>query len=414
MTSPVAFSTSVLRTSLRKTVLTGLLVYALTLLAGTAQAQTFEVIHSFARVPLGFAPYGGLVQDARGDLYGTTNNGGGNGVGSVYKLTHGQSGWIMTALVEFRHNDGNGYSPAARLTLGPDGAFYGTTAFGGSQACGNGCGTIFRLNPTGLGRTVIYRFSGSDGSWPLGALSFDSAGNMYGTTETGGVGGNGTVFKLVRNGSQWTYSVIYNFDGADGWEPVAGVNVDSAGNLYGTTVAGGDSDFGVVYELSPSSGGWSYRVLHSFSGDYDDGGWSYAGLIMDAAGNLYGAAMGGGTGNSGTVFELSPSGNNWNYRTICNLTGPGNLPGPRGSLVMDAAGNLYGATYNDGAYGQGSVFKVVQSNGDWACFPIHDFNSPNDGANPIGDLMKDSHGNIIGTAWSGGPYGGGTVWEIIP
>ena len=129
------------------------------------------MIHSFARVPLGFAPYGGLVQDARGDLYGTTNNGGGNGVGSVYKLTHGQSGWIMTALVEFRHNDGNGYSPAARLTLGPDGAFYGTTAYGGSHACGNGCGTIFRLNPTGLGRTVIYRFSDpSDGYLPLGAL----------------------------------------------------------------------------------------------------------------------------------------------------------------------------------------------------------------------------------------------------
>jgi uncharacterized repeat protein (TIGR03803 family) len=267
MTSPIEFSTSVLRTSLRKTALIGLLIYTLTLLAGTTtQAQTFEVIHSFARVPLGFSPYGGLVQDARGNLYGTTNNGGGDGVGSVYRLTHGQSGWIMTALVEFKHG-GNGYSPAARLTLGPDGAFYGTTAYGGSQACGNGCGTIFRLNPTGLDRTVIYRFSDPpDGYLPLGALSFDSAGNMYGTTEAGGVGGNGTVFKLLRNGNQWTHSVIYNFDGADGWEPVAGVNVDSAGNLYGTTVAGGDSDFGVVYELSPSSGGWSYRVLHSFSG----------------------------------------------------------------------------------------------------------------------------------------------------
>ena len=119
MTCPIAFSTSALRTSLRKTVLAGLLLCTLALLAGTtAQAQTFEVIHSFARVPLGFAPYAGLVQDARGDLYGTTDNGGGSGSGSVYKLTHGQSGWTMTALVVFRH-DGNGYSPATRLTLGP-------------------------------------------------------------------------------------------------------------------------------------------------------------------------------------------------------------------------------------------------------------------------------------------------------
>lgn len=415
MISPIEFSTSVLRGSFRKTALTGLLIYMLTLLAGTTtQAQTFEVIHSFAELNLGFSPHGGLVQDARGNLYGTTNNGTEYGTGSVYELTHGQSSWIMNALVEFRR-DGNGYSPAARLTLGPDGAFYGTTAYGGSQACGNGCGTIFRLNRASSGLTVIYRFSGqSDGSTPLGALSFDGAGNMYGTTQTGGVGGNGTVFKLIRNGNQWTHSVIYNFDGAEGWEPVAGVTVDSAGNLYGTTLAGGDSGFGVVYELSPSSGGWSYRVLHSFSGGYGDGGWPEAGLIMDAAGNLYGAAKGGGTGYSGTVFELSPSGENWSYRTICNLTGPGNLPGPRGSVVMDAAGNLYGATANDGAYGQGSVFKVVQSNGDWECYTIHDFNSADDGAVPIGDLMLDAHGNVFGTASLGGTYGGGTAWEVIP
>ena len=417
MTSSIAFSTSILRISLRKTVLTGLLVYTLTLLAGTTtQAQTFEVVHSFARVPLGFAPYGGLVQDARGNLYGTTNNGGGNGSGSVYKLTNGQLGWLFTALVVFRHDD-NGFSPAARLTLGPDGAFYGTTAYGGYPGgCGGyGCGTIFRLNPGGVGRTVLYRFSGPDGNWPLGALAFDSAGNMYGTTEMGGTVGNGTLFKLVRNGNQWTYSVIYNFDDVHGAaEPVAGVVIDSAGNLYGTSLEGGDSDFGVVYELSPSSGGWSSRVLHSFSAGYGDGGWPNAGLIMDAAGNLYGATAGGGSGYSGTAFELSPSGNNWNYATICNLTGPGNLPGPRGSLVMDASGNLYGATYSAGAYGQGSVFKVVQSNGEWACYTIHDFNSPSDGANPIGDLMMDAHGNVFGTAWTGGPYGGGTVWEITP
>jgi uncharacterized repeat protein (TIGR03803 family) len=420
MTSPIAISSSALRTSLRKTAVTGLLVYTLTVLAGTTtQAQTFEVIHSFARVPLGFAPHGGLVQDARGDLYGTTNNGGGSGSGSVYKLTDGQSGWIMTALVVFEH-DGNGYSPEARLTLGPDGAFYGTTMFGGYPGgCGgSGCGTIFRLNPAGLGRTVLYRFSDQHESyWPYGALSFDSAGNMYGTTGVGGTVGNGTVFKLVRSGNQWNYSVIYNFeDASKGWAPEAGVIVDSAGNLYGTTVnGGGTSSYGVVYELSPSAGGWSSRVLHSFSAGYNDGGWPEASLIMDAAGNLYGTTSGGGTGYGGTVFELSPSGNNWNYRTICNLATAGDgTGGPWDGVLMDAAGNLYGTTYDEGAYGQGSVFKVVQSNGDWSCYTIHDFNSPNDGANPIGDLMLDAHGNVFGTAWTGGPYGGGTAWEVTP
>ena len=132
---------------------------------------------------------------------------------------------------------------------------------------GSGCGTIFRLNPAGLGRTVFYRFSDQHESyWPVGALSFDSAGNMYGTTAVGGTVGNGTVFKLVRNGSQWTYSMIYDFEDANkGWAPVAGVIVDSAGNLYGTTVnGGGRSSYGVVYELSPSAGGWSSRVLHPF------------------------------------------------------------------------------------------------------------------------------------------------------
>jgi uncharacterized repeat protein (TIGR03803 family) len=415
MATPRALSTSILHTSVRRSVLIGLLVYTLTLLAGTtAQSQTFSVVHSFARVPLGFAPFGGLIQDARGNLYGTTNNGGGSGVGSVYKLTPGQSNWIMTALVEFEHGS-NGYSPAARLTLGPDGAYYGTTVYGGDPGSCGGCGTIFRLNPAGLGRTVLYRFSGPDGSWPIGALTFDSTGAMYGTTETGGDTGSGTVFKLVRNGNQWTYSVIYNFDGARGWEPVAGVIVDSAGNLYGTTVNGGaGNSFGIVFELSPSSGGWSYQVLHTFSGS-TDGAWPYGSLIMDAAGNLYGTTSGGGTGYGGTVFELSPSGNNWNYRTICDLATAGEGgEGPWDNVLMDEAGNLYGTTHGDGAYGQGSVFKLTPMNGEWVFTSLHDFNSSSDGANPVGDLMMDAHGNIFGTAWSGGPYGGGTVWEITP
>ncbi len=312
--------------SLRKLAsVTTILVYALTLVAGgTAYAQTFTVLHSFTGGADGSQPWSGFVQDARGALYGTTFLGGGGDTsfGVAYRLTDAQSGWSVTTLAEFRIDE-NGNQPFARLTLGPDTAFYGTTVFGGFQDYG----TIFRLNPAAsFSRAMIYRFSGLDGARPNSEVTFDRDGNIFGTTVQGGAEDGGTVFELVRKGDGWAESVIYSFTGAlDGGQPVGGLIVDSAGNLYGTTANGGDSlcECGVVFELSPSAGSWTYRLLHIFGGA-SDGYWPQNSLIMDAAGNLYGTTSDGGPGGSGgqgggTVFELSPSGNNWNFSTIYAL-----------------------------------------------------------------------------------------------
>jgi uncharacterized repeat protein (TIGR03803 family) len=383
---------------------------------GTAQAQTLTVIHSFSDGLGGVHPIAGLIEDARGNLNGTTTDN--SGPGSAYKLTHEQAGWTLSVLTRFGQNGLDGYLPLSGLTLGPDGAFYGTTNLGGG-ADGGGDGTVYRLNPaTSSSHSVIYRFSGPDGYRPLEAeLTFDSAGYIFGTTSYGGSDGQGTVFELVRNGNQWTESVIYSFSGlTDGGEPDGKLLFDSAGNLYGTTFTDGDADCtcGVVYELSPSAGSWNIRVLHTFDGA--TGRWPGAGLVMDTAGNLYGTTTAGGVGNGGTVFELSPSGSNWNFSTIYTFDNTGHSlePGPFAPVLVDTSGNLYGTTVYDGAYAQGSVFKLTLTNDGWVLTSLHDFQSSPDGAHPYGNLVMDASGNIYGTTYDGGDSGLGTVWEITP
>jgi len=392
-----------------------LLVYALAVLpGGTLQAQSFTVILSFGGGPGGSLPIAGLIEDARGNLYGTTTD---NGPGSAYKLTHVQAGWTLSVLTRFGQNPLDGYLPLSGLTLGPDGAFYGTTWGGGGGGSG-GDGTVYRLNPaTSSSHSVIYRFSGPDGYHPLEAeLTFDSAGNMFGTTSYGGSSGQGNVFELVRDGNQWTESVIYSFSGlTDGGEPDGKLLFDSAGNLYGTTYQDGDPVCicGVVYELSPSAGGWNFRVLYTFR-DRATGWWPEAGLVMDPAGNLYGTTTGGGPANAGTVFELSPAGSDWNFSTIYAFAGGGSASGPFSPVLLDAAGNLYGTTALDGAYAHGSVFKLTPTHSGWVFTSLHDFQSSPDGAYPYGNLVMDASGNIYGTTWEGGAYGDGTVWQFVP
>jgi uncharacterized repeat protein (TIGR03803 family) len=406
-------------TFLRRLSCATLLVYTLTVLpGGTLHAQTLTVIHSFGDGLGGILPVAGLIEDARGNLYGTTTDNTTLGPGSAYRLTNVQAGWTLSVLTQFGQNDLDGNLPLAGLTLGPDGAFYGTTWLGGGGG-GGGDGTVYRLNAaTSFSHTVIYRFSGPDGYRPLEAvLTFDSAGNIFGTTSYGGPAGGGTVFELMRNGNQWTESVIYGFSGlTDGAEPEGKLLFDSAGNLYGTTYTAGDPDCtcGVVYELSPSAGGWTFRVLHTFDGP--TGRWPSAGLVKDTAGNLYGTTTAGGVGNGGTVFELSPAGSDWNFSTIYTFdnTGGNGGSGPEGPVLLDTAGNLYGATNSDGAYGLGSVFKLTPTDGGWSFTSLHDFQSSPDGEYPYGSLVMDASGNLYGTTYEGGAYGLGTVWEIMP
>jgi len=269
----------------------------------------------------------------------------------------------------------------------------------------------------GWSETVLHSFAGVDGIYPYSDLVFDQAGNLYGTTLTSGeyAGGGGLVFQLTSNGlGGWTDNALYRFRGVgvgDGQNPFAGVVFDQLGNLYGTTWAGGIDNCrfqpgcGTVFQLTPSANRVIENVLYRFQ-NASDGANPDGGLILDASGNLYGTT----SSNAGTVFELSPSTGGWKYSLLYTFTGNG---GPRGNLTMDQAGNLYGTTFQDGTYSSGSVFKLTPSSGGWTETDLYDFSGP-DGANPMGGVTFDSRGNLFGTTAYGGDYGCGVVWEITP
>ena len=289
-------------------------VCALTVvLTQPAQAQTYSVIHNFTGGLDGKNPYAGLTMDAAGNLYGTTCGanclaGGSNG-GTVFRLSKKGSGWFFTPLYTFGGgNDGAG--PVARVIIGPNGSLYGTTVWGGGSGCGGtGCGTVFNLRPPpsvppnvfgGWTETVLHRFQGgNDGANPaFGDLVFDQSGNIYGTTQSGGSGGSGTVFELTPSSGGWMENVLFSFGCCDGVEPQAGVIFDSAGNLYGTALAGGDWGWGTVFELTPSASGWTETTLHNFEGG-NDGQYPIGGLTQGAYGII-------GTTSIGVRMEAAP------------------------------------------------------------------------------------------------------------
>jgi len=360
---------------------------------------TEQVLYSFCaqtNCPDGDSPYASLIFDDAGNLYGTTAGGGNytaycptSGCGTVFKLSPAEGGWTETVLYSFGANGQyDGAWPEAGLIFDSAGNLYGTTVLGGTgSACGGpyACGTVFELTPTAGGgwtEQVLHSFgNGTDGQYAYSGLIFDASGNLYGTTSTGGTDGNGTVFELTPTaGGGWTGTVLYSFCSqigcADGSGPTAGLIFDAAGNLYGTTIYGGTyiscyNDYngcGTVFELTPTAGGdWTEQVLHNF-GNGTDGYWLYGGLILDAAGNLYGTTADGGNGSycqfqqqfCGTVFELTPTaGGGWTEQVLHNFGNGTDGDAPAASLIFDAAGNLYGTTYEGGAQDNGTVFELT-------------------------------------------------------
>lgn len=385
--------------------------------AQAAQAQTFTNLHSFTNSGDGNSPFAGPTMDGAGNIYGVTLYGGA-GFGTAFKLTKRNGNWTLNTLHTFTGgSDGN--APFANVTIGPDGNVYGTTIFGGGGCQNEGCGTVFKLTPPTRvctrtlcpwTETVIYRFSASDTglSIPYGGVTFDSAGNLYGTTAAGGTfpcngQGCGVVYKLTPSGGTWTESVIYNFTGyEDGGFPTATMTIDQAGNLYGTTY------YGSVFELVRSGAGWSEKTLYTFH-DGADGGYPQAGVVFDNAGNLYGATtMVNGNNPGGVIYKLTPSSNGWTFSVVYTYT---ETSGVYGNVAVDAAGNIYGAALTGGIYQGGSVFKLTNSGGVWNLTDLHDFQG--DGW-PEGNVLLDASGNLYGTAIGGGLYGWGAVWEIQP
>jgi uncharacterized repeat protein (TIGR03803 family) len=273
---------------------------------------------------------------------------------------------------------------------------------------------------------VLYNFrTGQTSYGPYAGVVFDSAGNLYGTAAGGGATGDGIVFKLspTARGS-WTETVLHTFDSTNGAVPLAGVVLDSAGNVYGTTPEGGAcknfDPCGVVFELLPTSEGpWKSRILHNFGVTSTDGT-APNGLIFDSAGNLYGTTANGGTGSGcgekgcGTVFELIPqSGGAWKEKILYNFHGADGA-NPVASLVFDSTGNLYGTTYNGGANGSGCVFELSPQGGSWNETVLFSFNGNDNGLWPEGNLVFDASGNLYGTTAYGGLHGKGEVFERSP
>ncbi len=393
-----------------------------------AQAQTFQVIHNFTGGADGATPSAGLTMDAGGNLYGTTYSGG-VGFGTVFKLKQAGSGWVLNPFYSFA-GGGDGANPEARVVFGPDGLLYGTTTNGGVLF-----GTVFKLGPSPTAcisavcpgtKTTLYTFTGipDDGENPqYGDLIFDHAGNIYGTTVNGGVNDCGLVYELTPSGTQWKFGLLYSFGNGtlarrydtclwpDGAYPFNDVILDGSGNLYGTNLQYGANGYGTVFQLAYSAGsGWTESVLYSF--DNTSGSYAYAGLIFDQSGNLYGATSHSASGG-GTVFELTHSNGGWTYSLLYHFTGPPEC-GPHANLVMDAAGNLYGTTFCDGAHSAGSVFKLTNTGSGWTLADLYDFTGGNDGGNPISNVIFDANGSLYGTASSGGALGHGVVWKITP
>ena|SRR5579862_1041352 len=241
------------------------------------------------------------------------------------------------------------------------GNMYGTTAQGGNGTGGNGNGVVYEMTGSGnnWNEAAIYTFQGApDGSLPYSGVVFDTAGNLYGTTTQGGNTGNGTVYKLTNSGSGWTEQILYNFQGgSDGATPTGGLIFDHAGNIYGTTNTGGSGGGGTVYELTPSGGGYNFNLLYSFSGTANCGPWGA--LALDGNGNLYGTTICDGAHSDGNVFKLTNTGSGFTYSSLYDFTGGADGRFPYCGVALDSAGNLYGTAFKGGNYNLGTAWEMT-------------------------------------------------------
>ena len=364
-------------------------------------AKGFTVLHVFNGDD-GANSYSSLLSDAEGNFYGTTDGGGANHLGTVFKLA--PDGTLST--IHSFGGSGDGDLPLSGLIADKSGNFYGTT-----QDANPGLGAVFKLAPDGT-ESVLHTFNGgADGATPVAPLVDDKAGNLYGTTESGGGDGCrhtgcGTVFKIATDGTE---TVLHSFSGrkGDGAAPVAGL-LRIGNTLYGTTFYGGTDLFGIVFKLSL---GGHEGVIHTFAGWPGDGANPEAGLIADAAGDLYGTTFDGGANQQGTVFRLAPDGT---MTILHSFAGGSDGEGPEAGLLLDAGGNLYGTTYQGGSTacdgaGCGTIFKIAADGTETV---LHAFKKKSQGINPEAPLAADRKGNLYSTASYGGTEDFGTIFEL--
>jgi uncharacterized repeat protein (TIGR03803 family) len=369
----------------------------------------FGFYYTRGLAPDGVCPYGGVTLDSQGDIYGTTTDGGPLNNGTVFEInaeTH-----AFTTLASFNSQDGD--VTRDTLTLDASGNLYGTTASGGVH----NDGTVFEIATGTNTITALASFDGADGSMPFGGVALDGQGNLFGTTEDGGTVANppvgfGTIYEIAHGSNAITDLAEFgngDYNGANGAFPVSTLVPDGEGNFYGT--AGG------VFELSPQP--WNTTVLASFSTTGSSGFGPTGGLVMDDQGNLYGTTGDGGAyypspfypyGDYGAVYEIASGSNT--ITTIASFDGTDGQ-NPAGGLVLDSQGNLYGTTQYGGANGAGTIFEIVKGSDFITDLASFDGDGVTTGAVPEGGLVLDSEGNLYGTTPSGGAGGGyGTVFEL--
>lgn len=377
----------------------GVLASIVLWMASFAPAQTFKVIFTFNGGASGAFPEGTLLRDGHGDLYGVTLNGGiGNGI--VFKV---DSSGAETVLHNFAGSP-DGQYPSSGLVHDNAGHLYGITENGGADDAG----AAYELNLQGKER-VLHSFgsTSNDGVFPFAPMVRDSAGNLYGTAQTGnGNSQSGMVFKINSAGVE---TIVHSFSQSttDGNDPVGGVILDSAGNLYGTTFGGGAHSKGTVYKIDTSG---KETLLYSFGQNSTDGVGPEDAPTRDASGNLYGTTNTGGRASLGTVFKVDSSGKE---TVLHSFTGGSDGANPSGGLVLGPAGNLYGATTFGGTANFGVLYEIDSMGKETI---LHTFSGLSDGGNPQATLTRDAAGNLYGTAGGGTGNGAfyGTLFEFTP
>jgi uncharacterized repeat protein (TIGR03803 family) len=367
-------------------------------------AQTFQ-IRSFDGKDGAFS-WAQLIQGSNGNLYGTTQNGGGGacptGCGTVFAITPTGKETV------FSFDGTNGSNPLAGLVQGTDGNFFGITSQGGTDNgggdCSTGCGTIFKITPAGQ-LTTLHNFGYKDGADGTGTLVQATDGNLYGTTETGGFFGAGVIFKISTSG---TFSVLHSFTGgADGDTPVAGLIQAADGDLYGTTWGYNDQYSGTIFKITLTG---TLTTLYSFTG-ITDGALPFAPLYQAKDGNFYGTTEEGGSASYGTVFSMTPSGA---LTTLHSFTGDADGNTPISPLIEASDGNFYGTTSYGGKYPSfGTIFRMTPS-GTLAI--IHNFNGT-EGAYAYGGLIQAKDGALYGETFAGGSssacsFGCGVIYSL--
>ncbi len=403
-------------------------------LSALANAATESTLYTFTE-QTSFWPQGSLIEDASGNLFGTTRAGGTYGVGTVFELSPpavSGGAWTLTTLYNFVPYGGGGYVPISDLVRDQAGAFYGTFFSGGDPVCN--CGGVYKLTPPTVqggawSEKALYTFKGqADGRLPAtAALALTKLGTLYGVTLRGGTWDSGVIYQLTtKNGVSYTESALYSFgDVGDASTPSGPIALDSAGSLYGVTSSGGAFDQGAVYKFVPASTGHlaTESLLFSFGGSTTTGSNPIGNVVFDIGGNIYGVTNAGGSADDdGVVYSLAPANPTWT-ETILYVFSKKSGSAPVAGLTWNHTNNnLYGTTSSQNGLtsGDGSIYKLAPptvKGGAWTESTLFEFTYAVSGGYPTGTVLRDSKtGTLYGTAINGGVTGCdlfcGTIWQV--